>query len=78
MVEACSSCRISIVTKGHKVAGGNTRYVTSIWALSGDRTVRLQQKRAFPAIPAEHSLTLLQWPMAWRSYRTRSGAMKKR
>ena len=45
MEEATSSCTISVVTKRFKIPSTNkTRYITSIWALNDDRTVRLQQR----------------------------------
>lgn len=50
MIEASSSCKISIVTKRYRISENNTRYITSIWAMSDDRSVRLQQKRTFAAV----------------------------
>ena len=44
MVEAMKSCKISIVTKTRSNSAGRTRHITSIWALSNDRKIRLQQE----------------------------------
>ncbi|SLM39530.1 hypothetical protein LPUS_10090 [Lasallia pustulata] len=46
MVEAVSDCKVSVVTKRQKLSTGENRFVTSIWALSDDRSVRLQQELA--------------------------------
>ena len=51
MVEAASNCKVSIVTKRQKLSTGETRFITSIWALSDDRTVRLEQERKPPPPP---------------------------
>ena len=45
IVEATKKCKISVVTKRFKLPNTNkTRYISSIWALSDDRKVRLQQR----------------------------------
>ena len=45
IVEATSRCKISVVTKRFKLPHTDkTRYISSIWALSDDRKVRLQQR----------------------------------
>ncbi|MCJ1400113.1 hypothetical protein MMC11_003316 [Xylographa trunciseda] len=46
MVEACKTCKVYLVTRKQKLASGALRFTTSIWALSNDRGVRLQQKIA--------------------------------
>lgn len=45
MVEAVSLCRILVATKKQELSSESTRYVTSIWAISDDHEVRVQQKR---------------------------------
>ena len=47
MEKACDACRICLVTKPQKLASGNIRYSSSIWALSDDGEVRLEQKSWF-------------------------------
>ena len=45
LVEATKRCKISVVTKRFKLPNTDKiRYISSIWALSDDRTVRLQQR----------------------------------
>ena len=45
IVEATKMCQISVVTKMFKLPNTDkTRYISSIWALSDDRKVRLQQR----------------------------------
>jgi hypothetical protein len=44
MKEAASSCKISVITRMQKYSTGS-RFVTSIWTVTDDRRVRLQQKR---------------------------------
>ena len=45
IVEATKKCKISVVTKRFKLPTTNKpRYISSIWALSEDRKVRLQQR----------------------------------
>lgn len=45
MIEATQNCQISVVTKRFKLPHTDkTRYITSIWTLSNDRKVRLQQR----------------------------------
>ena len=44
MVKACGECSIKLITRKKKISGG-VRYLTSIWVLSDDRSVRMQQKR---------------------------------
>ncbi len=45
MMEATGPCRISIITKKQQLSAGSTRYITSVWVISDDRGVRMQQKR---------------------------------
>ena len=47
MIEATGPCRISIITKKQQLSAGSTRYITSVWAISDDRGVRMQQKRMY-------------------------------
>ena len=42
--QACKDCKVCIVTKSQKLSSGVLRFMTSIWALSDDRSTRLQQK----------------------------------
>ena len=44
IVEATKNCQISVVTKRFKLSSDKTRYISSIWTLSDDRKVRLQQR----------------------------------
>jgi len=44
VVQVMKDCTISIVTKMRSNSVGRTRHVTSVWATSDDRTVRLQQQ----------------------------------
>ena len=44
MEKACDRCRICLVTKTRKLTDGNVRYSSSIWALSENGEIRLQQK----------------------------------
>lgn len=64
IVQAMQDCKISIVTKKMRSSStGTTRYITSIWALSSDRSVRLKQqcKKCFPKTyrDAQSQLTTL-------------------
>ncbi|KAL9129707.1 MAG: hypothetical protein Q9217_001910 [Psora testacea] len=59
MVEACSTCKISIVTRGHAGSAGNIRYTSSIWALSDNRKVRLQHKCTFRPFCKNHAHVIL-------------------
>lgn len=45
MVQATTEAQIYLITKRHKLSNGLTCFSTSIWVLSDDRTVRLQQER---------------------------------
>ncbi|KAK5109457.1 hypothetical protein LTR62_007017 [Meristemomyces frigidus] len=44
MKEACKECRICVIRKREQRELGGTKVITSIWALSDDGEVRLQQK----------------------------------
>ena len=44
MVAACQECRIYVVRKRENRAHGGTKVITSIWSLSDDGEIRLQQK----------------------------------
>ena len=44
IIQAMEDCKISIVTKMRSSSTGTTRHITSIWALSSDRSVRLKQQ----------------------------------
>ena len=44
MTEAASACKIYIITKMQKYANGS-RFISSIWSMSDDRKIRVQQKR---------------------------------
>ncbi|KAL8791601.1 MAG: hypothetical protein Q9195_005806 [Heterodermia aff. obscurata] len=44
IVQAMQDCKISIVTKMRSSSTGVTRHITSIWAISSDRSVRLKQQ----------------------------------
>jgi hypothetical protein len=44
MVPAASECQVMILRKRTPQSDGSVRYITSIWAFSNDRSVRLQQK----------------------------------
>ena len=41
-------CQVCLVQRAEELPDGGTRNTTSIWALSDDRQVRLQQKRKLP------------------------------
>ena len=56
MVQACAACNIHVVRKPNQLADGTTRYVASVWTLSDDRGVRLQQKRELLATNAKRQL----------------------
>ncbi|KAL9117639.1 MAG: hypothetical protein Q9187_005822 [Circinaria calcarea] len=43
MVDACPSCSVYLVRKQHNLTSGAIRYSTSIWALSDDGSVRVEQ-----------------------------------
>lgn len=43
MVEVATACKISVITKMRKYATGS-HFETSIWTVSNDKKVRLQQK----------------------------------
>lgn len=45
MVQATSECQIYLITKRHTLSNGLMCFTTSIWVLSDDRSVRLQQER---------------------------------
>lgn len=45
MGDAMGSCRILVVRKRDARPNGSIRLVTSIWSLSDDGAVRMQQKR---------------------------------
>ena len=47
IIQAMQDCKISIVTKMRSSSTGTTRHITSIWALSSDRSVRLKQQCKF-------------------------------
>jgi len=49
VVQVMKDCTISIVTKMRSNSVGRTRHVTSVWAMSDDRTVRLQQQCRCPS-----------------------------
>lgn len=75
MIEVATACKISVITKMQKYATGS-HFETSIWALSNDKKVRLQQKcrlqfRNF----IKSVLMILQCRTALRSSLTPSGAM---
>lgn len=75
MIEVATACKISVITKMQKYATGS-HFETSIWALSNDKKVRLQQKcrlqfRNF----IKFVLMILQCRTALRSSLTPSGAM---
>lgn len=44
MIKAMTECRLCLVTKRRKLSTGGLRFSTSIWALSEDRSVRMQQE----------------------------------
>ncbi|KAK4569907.1 hypothetical protein LTR86_002876 [Recurvomyces mirabilis] len=44
MKEACKDCRICVIRKREQKEHGGTKVVTSIWTLSDDGEVRMQQK----------------------------------
>ncbi|KAI9762661.1 MAG: hypothetical protein M4579_000279 [Chaenotheca gracillima] len=44
MVRAAAECRIYLVQKQDRLPSGSIRHVASIWTMSNDRSVRLQQK----------------------------------
>ena len=44
MKEACKECRICVIRKRENREHGGTKVVTSVWCLSDDNEVRLQQK----------------------------------
>lgn len=46
MIEVASACKIKIITKMQRYATGS-HFETSIWVLSNDKKVRLQQKCRF-------------------------------
>jgi hypothetical protein len=49
MVQGSAECQLFLVTKRHKLSSGVLRFTTSIWALSDDKNVRVQQEReCFP------------------------------
>lgn len=49
MGDAMGPCRICVVRKRDTRPDGSVRLVTSIWSLSDDGTVRMQQKRKVPS-----------------------------
>ena len=59
LIQAMQDCKISIVTKMRSSSTGTTRHITSIWALSSDRSVRLKQQcKSFP-VPLRCEATLM-------------------
>lgn len=75
MVEAATACKISIITKMQKYATGS-HFETSIWTLSNDKKVRLQQKCRLQSRNFLKSvLKTLQCRTVLRSFLTPSGAM---
>lgn len=44
MTEAAAACKIYIITKMQKNHAG-ARFISSIWSISEDRRIRMQQKR---------------------------------
>lgn len=75
MIEAATACKIKVITKMQKYATGS-HFETSIWVLSNDKKVRLQQKcrLQFPNF-IKSVLMILQCRTALRSSLTPSGAM---
>lgn len=81
MVEAAANCKVSVVTKRQKLSTGETHFITSIWALSDDRTVRLQQERKHsyshsfppPKIPSPLTAPITQSPTTNKSSPTLFG-----
>lgn len=45
MLDAAQQCMIYLIQRQEPRENGDIRFVSSVWALSNDRTVRLQQKR---------------------------------
>lgn len=74
MIEVAAACKISIITKMQKYATGS-HFETSIWTLSNDKKVRLQQKCRLQSRKSFKSvLTILQCRTVLRSFLTLSGA----
>ncbi|KAL9037202.1 MAG: hypothetical protein Q9214_005805 [Letrouitia sp. 1 TL-2023] len=53
LIQAASESKVSIVTRMRPNSIGRIRYVTSIWTLSHDRKVRMQQQRK-PSLNLSH------------------------
>ena len=68
--QACKDCKVCIVTKSQKLSSGALRFMTSIWALSDDRSTRLQQKCAAPYILVSHASWLTDNSGGWRRSNT--------
>lgn len=51
MTNACSACKIYLITKGLQLPSGKSHWSTSIWAVSNDRYTRLEQP-----LPEEESI----------------------
>lgn len=75
MIEVATACRIKVITKMQKYATGS-HFETSIWVLSNDKKVRLQQKcrLQFPNF-IQFVLMILQCRTTLRSSLTPFGAM---
>lgn len=58
LIQAASESRVSIVTRMRYNSVGRIRYVTSIWTLSHNRKVRMQQQRK-PSLDLSHLLSNL-------------------
>jgi hypothetical protein len=47
MVKAATDCQIVLLRKKDAQPDGTVKFITSVWGISDDRSVRMQQKRMF-------------------------------